>query len=151
MAHDHLIADARFKSLNDVDKEDFHKLVAILFPPEDPGPGHKFNRCVISPQVRLAIPLRTLAGAKLLDLGWPHTVGWSSCYTVVVNTLDKICRYVDDIHFPTTPDERPKAANGSNRCVILLYRASLSLWMDLRWLSGGHRRKKLMPRSSSTI
>lgn len=86
--------------------------LSLFFPLEDPGPGHKINRNVISPKVKLAITLRTLVGAERLDLRWPYNVGWSSCYTLVGGTFERIWKNVDNTHFPTTPDKCRKAAKG---------------------------------------
>lgn len=59
--------DTQFKRLYSVDKVKFDELVALVFPAQDPGPGHMFNINCTPPKLRTAITSRMLAGAEVLD------------------------------------------------------------------------------------
>ena len=83
-----------------------------MFPDADPGPNGKYVMFAIYPRVRLAVALRTLAGAKLLDLWWPYCIGQSSVYSVFHDILRRSCTYLDNVKFPSSEDECKAAADG---------------------------------------
>ena len=110
--HMAMMTSRQFKQCYRLDKYDFTTAVETLFPDADPGPNDKYAMFAFDPRVRLAVALRTLAGAKLLDLWWPYCIGQSSVYSVFHDILRRSCTYLDNVKFPSSEDECKAAADG---------------------------------------
>jgi hypothetical protein len=63
----------------------------------------------------VAVTLRFLAGAKVLDLGWPYGLAQSTVCVVIDETLDAMNSRLDNIHFPSSVEDCEREASAFQR------------------------------------
>jgi hypothetical protein len=86
--HMNELTDSLFRRLYRLEIQDFTFLIGLL----DPDLRRTHSRpygvaSSASPSVMLAVTLRYLAGAKVLDLGWPYGLSDSTVYALIDETL----------------------------------------------------------------
>jgi DDE superfamily endonuclease len=98
--HMKTLTDAFFKRLYRLGKQDFTNLVRLVEPELHRAQTlpHGVASSVI-PDVMLAVTLRYLAGAKVLDLSWPYGLADSTVYAVIDETLDALNILLNNIKF----------------------------------------------------
>jgi hypothetical protein len=98
--HMKTLTDAFFKRLYRLGKQDFTSLVRLVEPELHRAQTRPHGvASSVSPDVILAVTLRYLAGANVLDLRWPYGLADSTVYAVIDERLDALNILLNNIKF----------------------------------------------------
>jgi DDE superfamily endonuclease len=109
--HSESLTETYFKRLYRTSKEEFNSLLSLI--ESDLRRSRTRPLGIASsadPRVMLAVTMRYLAGAKVLDIGWPYRLGDTTFYSLLDETLECISSRLENIELPKTEDDANREA-----------------------------------------
>jgi hypothetical protein len=104
--HMNTLTDIFFKRLYRLGKQDFTSLVRLVEPKLRLSQTRPHGiASSVNPDVMLAMNLRYLAGAKVLDLGWPYGLADSTVYAIIDETLNTLNILLNNINFADSVED----------------------------------------------